>query len=257
MRDTRGRFAGRVAVISGTGGGQGRAAALLFAQEGAKIVGGDLKVAGALDTVNMVEAAGGKMVSLQPLDLSDEARVNEWINFAVNSCGRIDILYNNAAAPRFAPVEQMTADEWHSTIRNELDLVYYACHYAWPHLKTSGNGVIINISSTGGMVGRAGGGGFAHAATKGGIIALTKQLAVEGASCNIRANCISPGIILSPATEADLQNPEFKESQLSMIPLGRLGRVEEVASVAAFLASDESSYITGANIVVDGGLTSQ
>lgn len=254
-----GRLEGKVALITGTGGGQGRAAALLFAKEGARVVGCDLKVDGAQETVEMVKAAGGEMVSSQPVDLGDGDQVKKWIDFAIQLYGKFDILYNNASAPKFAPIEQMTPEDWHFTIRNELDLVYWACHYAWPHLKASGNGVIINTASVAGMIGLAGEiiGNFAHAATKGGVIGLTKQLTIEGAPHNIRANIISPGVIVTPATEPLLQNPQFKETFTNMVPLKRLGKAEEIASVALFLASDEASYITGANIVVDGGLTAQ
>jgi len=253
------RLNGKVALITGTGGGQGRAAALLFAKEGAKVVGCDWKVEGAKETVQMVKVAGGEMVSVQPVDLGDKNQVRRWINLAKKTYGQIDILYNNASAPRFASIGRMTEEEWDFTIRNELDLIYLACHYAWPYLKASGNGVIINTASVSGMIGYPADilGNLAHAATKGVIIALTKQLAVEGAPYNIRVNAISPGIVVSPGTDAQLQNPKFKGFWLQRVPLRRLGKAEEVANVALFLASDESSYITGANIVVDGGFTAQ
>ena len=251
----RGRLEGKVALITGTGGGQGRAAALLFARDGARVVGCDLKEQGARETLKMVESKGGAMVSRQPVDLSDGIQVMQWVNFALESYGRIDILYNNAASPKFAPIEDMTENEWSYTLHNELDVIYWACHYTWPHLKASGKGVIINTASTAGIVGRAAGGGVAHSAAKGGVIALTRQLAIEGAPYNIRVNSISPGIIVSPATGPQLQDPAYNELMTRMVPLHRLGTVEEIGYVALFLASDESSYITGANIVVDGGLT--
>ena len=126
-----GRLKGKIALISGTGGGQGRAAAVLFAKEGAKVVGCDLKVDGAKETVEMVKASGGEMVSIQPCDLGDGDHVKQWINFAVSTYGRIDILYNNASDPKFVPIDQMTEDEWRFTVRNELDLIYFSCHHAW------------------------------------------------------------------------------------------------------------------------------
>ena len=218
-------------------------------------MGCDLKVEGAKETVRMVRDAGGKMVSLQPVDLGDGDQVKRWIDFTIKTYGRIDILYNNASSPKFAPIEQMTEEAWRFTIRNELDLIYLACHYAWPYLRSSGKGVIINIASTAGIVGRALGDGFAHCATKGGVIALTRQLAVEGAPHNIRANSISPGIVDTPATKSELPDFEYNETMLKLVPLHRLGKAEEIANVALFLASDESSYVTGANIIVDGGLT--
>jgi NAD(P)-dependent dehydrogenase (short-subunit alcohol dehydrogenase family) len=253
-----GRLQGKVAFISGTGGGQGRAAAIFFGKEGAKIVGCDLKVEGSKETVKMVEAAGGQMVSLQPVDLGDGNQVKKWIEFGINAYGKMNILYNNAAVSAFAPIEVMTEEQWHFTIHNELDTVFLACHYAWPYLKASGNGVIINVGSVSGMVGHPPEvlPSFAHAATKGGVIALTRQLAIEGAPFNIRANCISPGPIASPATEEQRKNPAFTEGWKKLIPMKRLGLPEEIAYLAVYLASDESSYMTGSNIMVDGGLTS-
>jgi meso-butanediol dehydrogenase/(S,S)-butanediol dehydrogenase/diacetyl reductase len=163
-----GRLEGKVALITGTGGGQGRAAAVLFAKEGAKVVGCDLKVDGAKQTVEMAKAAGGEMVSIQPVDLSDGNQVKKWIDFAIKTYGHFEILYNNAASGKFASIDEMTEEDWHFTMRNELDLIYFACHYAWPYLKASGNGVILNTASIAGMVGSpwiAGyppGGMFAH-----------------------------------------------------------------------------------------------
>ena len=252
-----GRLDGKVALITGTGGGQGRAAALFFAREGARVVGCDLKEAGAAETVEMVRAAGGDMVSLQPLDLGDGDQVKRWIDFAEKTYGGFDILYNNASAPKFVSVEDMTWEDWHFTIRNELDLIYWACHHAFPYLKARGNGVVINIASITGMIAFAGQtvGNFAHAATKGGVIGLTKQLAVEWAPYNIRVNSIAPGLIMTPGTADIAENKELEQTFLKTIPLGRAGRPEEIAAVALFLASDEASYVTGANIVADGGVT--
>jgi meso-butanediol dehydrogenase/(S,S)-butanediol dehydrogenase/diacetyl reductase len=252
-----GRLEDKVALITGTGGGQGRAAALRFAGEGAIVIGCDWNEEGAEETLKMVKNAGREMFSMQPVDLGDGAQVKQWIDFALNACGHIDILYNNASAPKFAPVEQMTEEEWRYTLRNELDLIYFTCHYAWPYLKEKGKGVIVNTASIAGIIGSNVelSPNFAHSATKGGVIALTKQLAIEGAPYGIRANVISPGAILSPATEPGFQDTTLKETVLQMIPLHRLGTVEEIANVALFLASDESSYITGVNIIVDGGFT--
>jgi len=252
-----GRLQGKVVFISGTGGGQGRAAALLFAKEGAKIVGCGRKVDNAKETVKMVEAGGGEMVSLQPIDLSYGDQVKKWFDFGLSAYKEMNILYNNAADPKFAPIEVMTEEEWHFTIRNELDIIFLTCHYAWPYLKAIGNGVIINVASVSGMVGQPPEvlPAFAHCAAKGGVIALTRQLAIEGAPFGIRANCISPGPIVSPATEEQLKNPAFVEGWKRLLPMKRLGQPEEIAYLALFLASDESSYVTGANFAADGGLT--
>lgn len=248
------RLEGKVAFITGTGGGQGRAAAILFAKEGARVVGCDLKKEGGEETVELVKAAGGDMIS-RVVDLADGDQVKSWFDWGVGHYGQMDILYNNASATRYAPIEQMTWDEWEFTIRNELHLIYWACHHAWPHLKARGGSSIINTASGSGMVGIAAIGFFAHAATKGGVIALTRQLAAEGAPHRIRANSISPGLIETPATAQLLQAPEFREGFLRQVPLGRLGRPEDIVACALYLASDESSFVTGANIPVDGGLT--
>lgn len=248
------RLQDRVALITGTADGQGRAAALLFAREGAKVIGCDLKIEEAEKTVEMVTAEGGEMVSLQPLDLADGVQVKCWIDFALETYGNFDILYNNASAPKFAQIDEMTWEEWNFTIRNELDLLYWACHYAIPHFKSRGKGVIINTASISGMIGSAIG-NFAHGATKGGVIGLTKQLAIELAPHGIRVNSISPGLIDTPATAPMLEDSNFKEAVVQGIPLRRVGRPEEIASVALFLASDEASYVHGANIIVDGGIT--
>lgn len=250
-----GRLDSRIALITGTGGGQGREAARLFAREGARVVGCDLKTEGAEQTMEMVRAQGGEMVSMHPMDLGDGEQVKDWIDFAIQSYGGFDILYNNASAPKFAPLDKMTWEEWNFTIRNELDLIYWTCHFAFGHFKSRGGGIIINTASVSGLVGSPIG-NFAHGATKGGIIGLTKQLAVEGAPFGIRANAISPGLIDTPATEHFLGDQNFREKLIGTIPLRRVGQPEEIASVALFLASPEASYITGANIVVDGGLTS-
>lgn len=250
-----GRLEGKVALITGTAGGQGRAAALLFAREGAKVAGCDLNVQGAQETAEMVRGAGGEMLSLQPVDVADGEQVRGWIDLAVETYGGFDILYNNAGALELASVEDMTWDQWHFTIRNELDCIYWACHYAFPHLKARGGGSIISTASAAGMVGVPFVGTFAHAAAKGGVLAVTRQLAVEGGPFKIRANSISPGPIATAATAELYRDPERLERRLSHLPLHRMGRPEEIATVALFLASDDSSYVTGANIVVDGGQT--
>lgn len=250
-----GRLEGKVALITGTGSGQGRAAAVLFAKEGAKVIGCDLNVDGAKQTVAMAKDAGGEMVSMQPVDLGDGNQVKKWIDFAVKTYGHIDILYNNAGATKIASIDQMTEEDWHFTIRNELDLIYFACHYAWPYLKASGNGVIINtgsIASTVGsprIAGQPRGLMFAHCAAKGGISALTRELALQGASVGVRVINLCPGLIEMEGRS--------RAAELELIPLHRIGKPEDVAKVAVFLASDDASYITGVDIVVDGGFTAQ
>jgi NAD(P)-dependent dehydrogenase (short-subunit alcohol dehydrogenase family) len=243
----------KVVLITGTGGGMGRAAALRFAAEGAKVVGCDLKEDGNRETRRLVREAGGTIHTMEPVDLGDPEQAETWVREAAGVHGRIDILYNNASACRFAPIGEFPLEDWHFTIRNELDLVFYTTRHAWPYLKES-KGLIINIGSTAGLNG-SGPGGAAHAATKGAIIALTRQLASEGAADGIRAVCISPGYVDTPGTADFTSNPEVKEKLLQGNMVTRAGRPEDIAGTALFLASEDATYMTGANVVVDGGRT--
>jgi NAD(P)-dependent dehydrogenase (short-subunit alcohol dehydrogenase family) len=249
-----GRLQGKVALITGTAGGQGRAAALLFAAEGATVVGTDLDAAGAAETVELVRVAGGVMDSTHPLDLGDEDLVRAWVGAAVERHGGIDVLYNNAGATRFSPVAETSYADWSFVLRNELDIVFLATKAAWPHLVARGGGCVLLVGSTAGITGSVTNPRIAHTATKGGVVAMTRQLAAEGAPHGIRANCISPGMIRTPATEGDLLAADSPMRTIARaIPLGRIGAPEEVVRCALFLASDEASYVTGANLVVDGG----
>jgi meso-butanediol dehydrogenase / (S,S)-butanediol dehydrogenase / diacetyl reductase len=251
-----GRLADKVALITGTAGGQGREAALLFASEGATIVGCDVKAAAAQETVELVAAAGGQMSSRAPLDLTSSAAVTDWIDASVADHGRIDILYNNASAPKFECVEAMTDDAWHFTLRNELDLVFWACRAAWPHFRRFGGGVILNTASVQGLNAQpTRWGGVAHGSTKHGVIGMTRQLACEGGPHNIRVNAISPGFILTPATEPMLAVEGHLDEWLGHQVIKRPGLPEDVARAALFLVSDEAGFITGQNLVIDGGYT--
>jgi meso-butanediol dehydrogenase/(S,S)-butanediol dehydrogenase/diacetyl reductase len=248
-----GRLEGKVALISGTGGGQGRAAALRFTAEGAIVVGCDISGEAQRETVTLVREAGGMMTGPEEsADIATSAGANAWIAGAVADHGRIDILYNNASASKFAPVERMTDEDWHFTMRNEIDIVFFPTRAAWPHLTRPG-GVIINVGSTAGWAGSPGAGTLAHNATKGAVIAMTRQLAIEGAPHGIRAMSLSPGFVRTPGTAPFLEQPEIRAKLLARIPLGRPGEPEEIVAAALFMASDEASFLTGADLVVDGG----
>ncbi|HEY7206734.1 MAG TPA: SDR family NAD(P)-dependent oxidoreductase [Gaiellaceae bacterium] len=250
-----GRLDGKVALISGTAGGIGRAAAVLFAREGATVVGCDLNVDGALETVELVREAGGvTMTSAQPVDAADEPAVRDWIDGAAAAHGGIDVLYNNAGLTRFAPVEDVAREDWAFTLRNEVDVVFLACKHVWRHLRARGGGSVVNVGSTAGLRGSLTLDRTAHSAAKGAVIALTRQLAAEGARHGIRVNAVSPGMTVTPQTRPLFDDPGHPISRVAdHIPLGRPGTPEDVARCALFLASDESSYVTGANLVVDGG----
>jgi meso-butanediol dehydrogenase/(S,S)-butanediol dehydrogenase/diacetyl reductase len=252
MSATR-RLEGKVALISGTGGGQGRAAALRFAREGARVFGCDVHRDSHEATCALLREEGLAMSGSAPADLSDPAQAEAWIGAAVAEYGAIDILYNNASAARFGPVGEMAIEDWQFTIRNELDLVYYPTHYAWRHLQKQG-GVVINISSVAGWGGSKVAGIAAHSAAKGAVIALTRQLAVEGAKHGIRAVSISPGFVATPGTEKFLADPKLRARLLDGVLMDRPGEPDEVVATALFVASSDASFITGTDIVVDGGL---
>jgi NAD(P)-dependent dehydrogenase (short-subunit alcohol dehydrogenase family) len=248
-----GRLLDKVCVITGTGGSMGRATALTFAREGALVVGCDLTVESAAATVDMIQAEGGHMVSMQPCNLTEPADCGALVALAVNTFGRIDVLFNLAAASSFNWLEDISDDEWDSARRGEVDLVFYLTRSAWPHLKNS-NGVVVNMASLNASLSFKILPSLAHATSKAGIIGMTRQLAMEGRGHGIRANSISPGLIESNATLDQLRDPEWAREMLGKTLLGRFGTPQEVANVALFLASEESSYVTGIDIVVDGGM---
>jgi NAD(P)-dependent dehydrogenase (short-subunit alcohol dehydrogenase family) len=249
-----GRLDGRVALITGTAGGQGAAAARLFAVEGATVVGCDLDSDRAHAVAAEVVAAGGAMTVDAPVDLSDPDAAAAWVDGAAARAGGIDILYNNASAPRVGPFEEMTFEDWRFTQRNELDLIYTVTRAAWPHLVARDGGVIINTASVSAHRGATFIEQAAHGAAKGGVLAITRHLAASGARHGIRANSISPGLIITPQIVPFLDEPGHPvHEMLRTHPLGRLGEPEDVARVALFLASDDAAYLNAVDIVVDGG----
>jgi meso-butanediol dehydrogenase/(S,S)-butanediol dehydrogenase/diacetyl reductase len=249
-----GRLAGKVALISGTGGGQGRAAALMFTAAGARVVGSDVNEETAAQTERLVHEAGGEYVSLAPLDLSTRAGAEQWVKAGLDAFGSVDVLYNNASLPRFGPVGAMPEDDWSFTLRNELDIVWNCTSAGWAHLVES-RGSIINVASLSGLAGSRDLPQGAHAATKGAVIALTRQLAAEGAAHGVRANCISPGVIRGPAADPMLALGDDGPlgGLVRATAFGRAGEPEDVVWAAIFLASDEAVFVNGANLVVDGG----
>jgi NAD(P)-dependent dehydrogenase (short-subunit alcohol dehydrogenase family) len=249
-----GRLAGKVALITGTGGGQGRLAALRFAEEGAIVVGCDVQQAGSEETVRLVREAGYEMTASAPVDLGDPDGARGWVEAAAELHGRIDVLYNNASAARFGPIETFSDEDWRFTMRNEIDLVFYATRAAWPHLRES-HGVILNTGSLAGLAGQRDTPQLAHAATKGAVISMTRQMAAEGAVDGIRAVCISPGAIETPGTADFFSKPEVRAALLAPQLVQRVGQPTDVIELAVHLASDAASFITGANFVVDGGVS--
>jgi NAD(P)-dependent dehydrogenase (short-subunit alcohol dehydrogenase family) len=249
------RLEGKVALITGTGGGQGRAAAIRFAQEGALVIGCDLYEEGSRETVATVESAGGTMTGMAPVDLSDPDAARAWVEEAAALHGRTDVVYNNASAPKFVPMPDLSVDDWQYGIRNELDLVFYVTKFAWPHLAERG-GVIINTASTSAHVATRDVGMVSHCATKGAVLAMTRALAADGAKHGIRAVSISPGAIKTPGSIKEYFHiPGAEEAAISQLLVDRVGTAEDIAALAVFVASDEAAYMTGVDVVMDGGLT--
>jgi NAD(P)-dependent dehydrogenase (short-subunit alcohol dehydrogenase family) len=249
-----GRLDGKRALISGTGGGIGRAAALLCAREGAHVVGCDLNPETSAATVGLARAAGGRMDAIAPVDLATEDGARRWVEDAAALAGGVDILINNASAIRFGPIGTLSFADWSFTIRHELDIVFLVTQAAWPHLIAAGGGSIVNVASI-----TASRGAFfmpqnAHGAAKGGVLALTYQLVVEGGPHGIRVNAVSPAMTETPHTSPLLHDPDGPAASIAArVPLGRWGQPEDVAHAILFLASDEARHVSGANIPVDGG----
>jgi meso-butanediol dehydrogenase / (S,S)-butanediol dehydrogenase / diacetyl reductase len=247
---------GKVALITGIGGGQGREAALRFAAEGAVVVGCDINGSTARETKSALEAAGSDAdIATDDVDLGEPEHAQMWVEQAAQRHGRIDVVYNNASAARYGSIAEMSVEDWRFTMRNELDLVFFVTKYAWPVLVRSGGGTIINVASVAGWIGNRSVPLVAHMATKGGVIAMTRQLAAEGGPVGIRAVSISPGGIETPAIADLLAVPEVRAEVVSQNLIPRLGTPADVVGLAVFLASDAAGFITGADFVVDGGMT--
>ncbi len=270
-----GRLEGKVAIITGTAGGQGRAAALLFASEGARIVGCDVgrgyyaddEVTGnsqeygqwtakGLDTTaELVRAAGGEMVTMEPCDLTTEADAEALIQLALDTYGQVDILYNNAAKGEFAWFEEMSHEQFWRGMRQELDTVFLPTKAVWPHMVAQKRGSIVNTASMSATKVYAALPCISHMTVKAAVQGFSRHLAFEGAPHGIRVNSIAPGLIASPSTGPYLDDPEFRDAFLREAMIQRVGTPADVAYTALFLASDESSFVTAANYAVDGGAT--
>lgn len=253
-----GRLAGKVALITGAGGGQGRAAAVLFAQEGAKVVVTDVKVDGGEETVQLVRAAGGQAV-FRTADVSQAAQVEAAVRFTVDTYGSLTILYNNAAVlhRKDAVVTDLEEEIWDQVLDVNLKGIYLGCKYGVPEIIKAGGGSVINAASVAGLLGI--GNVHAYTAAKGGVISLTRAVAMAYASQKVRCNVICPGAVDTPMMSHVLHgsNPKLRQGFERSHPIGRLGTPEDIAPLALFLASDESSWITGSVFTADGGFSAQ
>lgn len=250
------RLDGKVALVTGAASGQGRAAARLFAANGARIVVADIDDAGAKETVSMVEADGGEAAAVHA-DVSKQADAEAMVDSAVETFGSVDVLYNNAAVQMSGTLADATEDDWDLTVDTNLTAIFWACRRALPHMLAGNGGSIINTASVLGLVGSEG--YVAYGAAKAGLVALTRQMAVEYGP-EVRANVIAPGSIDTPRFQKvveEMDDPDgFVKGMEDVIPVGRLGTADDVASIALFLASDQSAYVSGAVIPADGGLAS-
>ncbi len=250
------RLANKIALVTGIGAGIGRGCALMFAKEGAIVIGCDINPETANATAAMAREQGFEIEVIAPVDLTKPEQVERYVEHAASRYGRIDVLLNAAAIPpHMATVHEMDYEkEWIPTMVGEADLVFLATKAAWPHLLKSGRGSIINFASVSAFRGSTNFGMLAHCAGKAAVLGMTRQYAIEGGPY-IRANTISPGLIVTPATEsAGGTGGAIRDALLARIPMKRLGKPEDIAYCAVFLASDESSWITGANFPVDGGI---
>jgi NAD(P)-dependent dehydrogenase (short-subunit alcohol dehydrogenase family) len=250
------RLRGKVAVVTGTGSGIGQGCAWMFARHGARVMGCDINAAAAQATVDQARAEGLELESFHPCDLTDEAQVKLLMARAADRYGGIDTLVNAGAFGAFGFIEQLDFQrDWKRTLSGELDVVFLGCQEAWPYLKARGGGSIVNFASANAHVAHPVAGALAHCAGKGGVMAMTRQLAAEGGPHNIRANSISPAMVVTGATRAELEKPGYKQGILDKLMIKRLGQPEDIAWLATYLVSDEAGWVTGADFRIDGGAT--
>ena len=251
-----GRLDGKVALISGGARGQGAAEALLFAREGAKVVIGDILDDEGRQTEAQIAELGGD-ASYVHLDVTSTDDWDAAVQTALDRYGRLDILVNNAGiGGSGGGIEGATLESWDRTLDINAKGVFLGTKAAIPALRDSGGGSIVNISSIAGIIGLTSG-NPAYAASKGAVRLLTKSTAIQHAADNIRCNSVHPGMIVTAMTEAMLSDPERRQYWDDIIPMDRLGTVDDIANGVLFLASDDSSFVTGSELVIDGGITAQ
>ena len=255
MAERKPRLEGKIAIVTGAGSrgpgtGNGKATAILFAREGAKVLLVDLFEERALETHRIIQEEGGESIVFEA-DLTKETKAREMVEYAIAQYGRLDILHNNVGIGMPGSVLDMTEEDWDRILAVNVKSMAFSCKYAIPKMMESGGGSIINISSIAAMRGL---GIAAYALTKGGIIALTRTMAVQHARDNIRVNCIAPGTVYTPLVTEGLTE-EGRALRLDSVPLGTEGTAWDIGWAAVYLASNEARWVTGVVLPVDGGLT--
>lgn len=251
------RLAGKLALVTGIGAGIGKGIALMFAQQGATVVGCDINATAAQATVDEAATQGLTLHSLHPLDLTQPEQVRRLVDFAATlDAGALDILVNAAAFGAFEWLENIDYERhWRRTLVGEVDIVFLACQAAWPLLKVRG-GSVINFASANARMALPLSPALAHCAGKGAVLAMSRQLAMEGGPHGIRVNTISPALVETAATRDPLTHiPGFREHVLDKFMVKRLGQPEDIGWLAIYLASNESGWVTAADFNIDAGAT--
>lgn len=249
------RLKNKVSLITGAASGIGRESALLFASEGSKVVVADISMKGGEETVSMIRKGDGEASFIKG-DVSKAVDVQAIINFTEDTYGKLNVLFNNAGIfhDSDGSVLETSEETWDLVMNVNVKGIFLGCKYGIPALLRAGGGSIINTASFVALLGAATS-QIAYTASKGGVLAMTREIAVEFARKNIRANAICPGPVQTPLLEELLSDPERKQRRLVHIPAGRVAEASEIAQAALFLASAESSYINGSIFTVDGGIT--
>jgi len=245
-----GRLDGKVAIITGAASGQGALEAEMFAAEGAKVVATDIQEDLLKKVVDKVNKEGGDAIAIK-LDVTSETEWQKVINKTVETYGALNILVNNAGVFVAGTAEEATLDTWNKVMNINAAGTFLGIKYAIPEMRKAGGGSIVNISSISGILGF---GAAAYNASKGAIRTLTKNVAADFAKDNIRVNSIHPGVVVTPMTDPLLEVPETRKSLEDMTPLPRLGEPKDIAYGALYLASDETSFMTGSELIIDGGV---
>jgi NAD(P)-dependent dehydrogenase (short-subunit alcohol dehydrogenase family) len=250
------RLDGKVVMITGVGSGMGRQAALRFAGEGARLLGCDIREEQGAEVAAEVAAAGGEMLFVAA-DVSKEDQVIEAVRSGAERFGRLDVLYNNAGIgpPTDAVATELPLEVFEWVMRVNVNGVFLCSKHAIPHIVKSGGGSVINIASIGGLYG----GGVlpitAYGTSKAAVIGLTRQLAVQFARHRVRVNAVCPGPIETPILDPFFVDPEVKRRFAARVPIGRMGVPDDVVNLCLYLASDESTFVTGSILTIDGGIT--